>query len=67
MYFLFMIYVLNLINIRCLEFEDSNFKCILFILLFYSLLFIELINLNTIFIYDLHITLIISLTQFILF
>ena len=67
MYFLFMIYVLNLINIRCLEFEDSNFMCILFILLFYLLLFIELINLNIIFIYDLHMPLIISLTQFILF
>ena len=65
MYFLFMIYVLNLINIRCLEFEDSNFMCILFILLFYLLLFIELINLNIIFIYDLHIALIILLTQFI--
>ena len=62
MYFLFMIYVLNLINIRCLEFEDSNFMCILFILLFYLLLFIELINLN---IYDLHIALIILSTQFI--
>ena len=65
MYFLFMIYVLNLINIRCLEFEDSNFMCILFILLFYLLLFIELINLNIIFIYDLHIALIILSTQFI--
>ena len=65
MYFLFMIYVLNLINIRCLEFEDSNFMCTLFILLFYLLLFIELINLNIIFIYDLHIALIILSTQFI--